>query len=228
MGGVDQNARADGVSFSRQSMDRLDEAGDVRRAAHRQQGDAIAECLDEPVHVVFVEPSVAGDPGSHELGSPAPGQVVRVMFHPGREHDVPPAEWVAIGELVDGFRRVLPEDDRIGALVGADEPGDRFVRLIVGSGTDPRFESGAAVNARVIRQKLVDGVEHLLQWRCGGGVVEVDVWGETAVGERDLLREPGNSLSPADRVSEVWGVHAADRDRAGEPGKWTSLRAFGH
>ena len=40
--GIDEDPRPDRVRLSRQTMNRLDEAGDVRRAADGQQRDALA------------------------------------------------------------------------------------------------------------------------------------------------------------------------------------------
>ena len=102
--------RPDGVCLSRQTMDGLDEAGDVRGAADRQQGDAVAEGREQPIDVVFVKAAVLRHLRSNHVSTTAPRQVVRVVLHYGREHHVPSHERIAEGELVDGFSRVLPEE----------------------------------------------------------------------------------------------------------------------
>ena len=61
LGGVDEDSRADGVRLARETMDWLDEAGDVRGAAHCQQGNAIPECREQAVHIVFVKAPIARD-----------------------------------------------------------------------------------------------------------------------------------------------------------------------
>ena len=57
--GIDENPGPDRVRLARQTMDWLDEAGDVRGAADGQQPNAIPVDLEQPVHVVLVEPSVS-------------------------------------------------------------------------------------------------------------------------------------------------------------------------
>ena len=73
------------------------------------------------------------------------------------------AEGVAEGELVDRLGGVLPEDDRRRPGVGADEACDRGVRFLVRGGAETRLEARSTVDARVVREKAVHGLDA----RCG-------------------------------------------------------------
>ena len=53
----------------------------------------------------------------------------------------------------------FPKNDDVGADVGSDEARDRVVRLVIGRRADAGLEAGATVDAGVVGQKLVDGVE---------------------------------------------------------------------
>ena len=85
--GVDKNPRPDRVRFSRQTVNGLDEAGDVRGAADRQQRDPLSVPSEQPVHVVLVQPPLARDRRPDDLCTPPPGQIVGVVLHHRREDD---------------------------------------------------------------------------------------------------------------------------------------------
>ena len=204
---VDQDACPDGMCLSRQTMDGLDKPGDVRGAADRQQGDAVTEGREQPINVVFVKASVLGHLRSHHVSTTAPRQVVGVVLHFGREHHVPFLERVAVGQLVDGFSRVLPQNDDVGVDVGSNEARDRVVRLVIGRRADAGLEAGATVDAGVVGQKLVDGLEDRLQWRCAGSVVQVHVSDELAVKERHFLLQASDSHRPTSRALKGRPAH---------------------
>ena len=62
-----------------------------------------------------------------------------------------------VGEVVDRLGGVAADDRHVVAVGGAPgEPQDRGARVLVGVGGDARLVAGAAVDARVPRQELVD------------------------------------------------------------------------
>jgi hypothetical protein len=64
---VHENSGSDGVSLSRQAVNRLDEARDVRRSAHGQERDAISVLREQPIHIILVEPPFARNLRSNYL-----------------------------------------------------------------------------------------------------------------------------------------------------------------
>ena len=91
----------------------------------------------------LVQPAFTRDADPHHRGLPTPRQVVRMVLHQRRDHDLAAIEPNAIGQLVDRFCRVLDEHHDIGAWVGAHELGDRLVRLLVGRSAEARLEAGS-------------------------------------------------------------------------------------
>jgi hypothetical protein len=91
---------------------------------------------EQAVHVVFVDAPFRGDRCANHRCATAPGQIVRVVLHRRRENDAAPPERIAEGELVDGFGRVLPEDNGIGRRLGSNEARERLVRVVIGRGAD--------------------------------------------------------------------------------------------
>ena len=108
---VDQDSRPYRVCLSRQTVNRLDVAGDVRSAAHGDQCDTLSVGGEQPIHVVLVQASIACDRRPDDLRAPAPRQIVGVVLHCRREDNLAWTQGVPEGELVDRFSGVLPEDD---------------------------------------------------------------------------------------------------------------------
>ena len=194
--GVDKNPRPDRVRFSRQAMNGLYEAGDVRGAADRQQRDPLSVPSEQPVHVVLVQPPLARDRGPDDLCTTPPGQIVGVVLHHRREDDGIRLQGVTEGQLVDRFGGVLPEDDRCGSRVGADKARDRDVRFVVCARAETGFEAGSPMHAGVVRQKALHRIENLAEGRGARRVVEVDVRRQPAVEERQFLVESDDTFAP--------------------------------
>src|SRR5215475_95693 len=121
LSGVYENSGSDCMILSRQAVNRLDEASDVRRSTHGKDRDTLAVFREQPVHVILVESPIARHLRSNHLNAAAPWQVVRVMLHHCRKNHAIRAQRIAERELVNRFGRVLPKDDRVGAHVGSDE-----------------------------------------------------------------------------------------------------------
>ena len=153
---IDEDPGADRVRLSRQAMDGLDEAGDVRRAADGHQRDALAVAASSRSTSSSSSRPSRVTPRAHHLRATPPGQIVRVVLHHGGEHHAPRRQRIAEGELVDRFGGVLAEDDRVGRRVGADEARDGLVRLVIRRRAHARLEAGAAVHARVVGQEALD------------------------------------------------------------------------
>ena len=207
--GVDENPRPDGMRLPCEPMDRRDEPGDVRRAGDGQERHAPTVTREQAVDLGFVELPVGEDARAHDLGASPPRQVVRMMLHGRRQHDRIGRERVAEGQLVDRLGRVLPEDDGLGRRIGADEPGDRLVRVIPGGRADARFVARAPMDAGVEGQEALHRVQHLPQRRRRRRVVEVDVGRNAPIGLWNRRIQPDNVRPPVESRHHMW-----DRDNA--------------
>ena len=69
------------------------------------------------------------------------------------------------------------------------------------------LKPGSAVDARVVREKALHGLEHVTERWSAGRVVEVDVWRQPAVEERHLLVEADDAFPPAVLVMWAYGEH---------------------
>ena len=144
---IDQNPGPDSVCLSRQTVNRLDKAGNVRGAAHGEQCDTLSVRGEQPVHIVLVQASIACDRRSDDLRAPPPRQIVGVVLHRRGKDDVVWPQGIPEGELVDRFGGVLSEDDSRCPWIGADEARDRRMGLVVRDGAEARLEPSSPMNA---------------------------------------------------------------------------------
>ena len=173
--GIHDDAAADGMHLLGQAMDRWHDPGDVGRTRHREQCDPACVAREEMVEVSFVERAVGPRLHMHGVSPGAPGQVVRVVFEHGREHDGVGAQGDRAGERVERFGRVLAEHDDIAGAIGADEFGDAGTGVLEQLGAEARPVAVSAVHARRERQELLHRIADGTERRCARGVVEVDV-----------------------------------------------------
>src|SRR5262245_15606989 len=110
LGRVHENPGSDGVSLSRQAVNRLDEARDVRRSAHGQERDAISVLREQTIHIILVEPPFARNLRSNYLSAAAPRQIVRVVLHHCRKNNAITGHRVTKREFVNSLGSVLPLD----------------------------------------------------------------------------------------------------------------------
>ena len=76
-----------------------------------------------------------------------------------------------------------------------DEPADDVVGSIEDLGGQQRFESGAAVDTRVPREKVLDAAEDTSECRRARSVIQEDVWTLAAVEQRHRGRDPDDILA---------------------------------
>src|SRR5262245_53404899 len=158
---------------------------------------------EQPIHVILVESPIARHLRSDHLSSAPPRQIVGVVLHHCRKNYAIPAQRVTERELVYRLSSVLPEDDRVGVHVDADEAPYYIVRLVISGSADSRLESCASMHARIVGQELQDRFEHIPEWRRAGGVIEVDIGNQPAIQERQLAVNPDNSLPPSVRAVQM-------------------------
>ena len=113
-----------------------------------------------------------------------------MMLEHGREHHCIALDRQRARELVDRLGRVLREHDDIALWVGADELADEFPCPFECVGAESRLVPRSTMDARIERQEPLDGANHRSEGWCAGRVVEIDVWHEPAIEQRDRLVGP--------------------------------------
>ena len=141
LGGVHEDPGPYGVSFSRQAVNRLDEAGDVRRPAHGQERDSVSVLREQPIHVVLVEsPEQTQRRRLVDWIAGRGGQVtVRELSHGPREYRNKEVAEAALADLVAAGVGVFNEKK-------SGEKGGRPTKVFVlnlscGTGTETPHSS---------------------------------------------------------------------------------------
>ena len=98
-----------------------------------------------------------------------------MVLHDGQGHDVVVRKLDGGGQHIDGFGRVLCEDDPITSRISPDESGDHSSRVFVRLGGQAGLEASTSVDTRVPTDEGIDFVLDDAKRRGTRRVVEVDV-----------------------------------------------------
>ncbi len=133
---------------------------------------------------------------------PLPRQQVGVVLA-GEGDDVRAVRQRA-GQQVDRIGRVAGDDHRI-VVASIHESANRLAGAFVGSGRGSRLEPGAAMDARVPLQELLDGVVDRLERGRRGRVVEVHVAPGPArdEGHLDVGTDQAQRFAAMDRCARI-------------------------
>ena len=185
LGGVDDDPGAVFVGQGGQCPDRQDLTGDVGGAGDGEQADAaVGEFPTEQ----FQRGGEGGGGDDAAVRHALPRQQVGVVFdveveHFAGVHAVDDGQ--AAGQQVQGIGGVPGEDHRI-VRAAAHEIADNGAGVLVDRGADLGGVAGAAVDAGVERQDLVEVGRDDGQRRGRGAVVQVRVADVAALDERRL------------------------------------------
>ena len=172
LGRVHDDPPARLVDPARPAMNRVDDAGDIGRAGHREEGNAPAVLLQLLAEVALVEPAIIAHRDVDHAGRAAPRQVVRVVLHPADEDHRAGREGVDRRDVIQHVGRIAAEDHRVVRRIGAHEPRDVVTCGLVGVGGEPGLEPRAPMDAPVPGCHPVHRRERLGKRRSGGRVVE--------------------------------------------------------
>ena len=103
--------------------------------------------VELPVKIILVQPAFRRDRHMDHLCSFSLWQIVRMVLHHGDDHNRIVRNGYAVREFVDGLGRILSKNHAVRAQIGAYELRDRCVGSLVDFRTQPRFETGATMNA---------------------------------------------------------------------------------
>ena len=191
---VDEDPGAGGVGEAGEVVHRVDVAGDVGGAGDGKQTDSPVVPDERALERRGVDPALRGHGDVDDVRDAAPGQLVRMVLHDGRDDDVVGPEREPAGQVVDRFRRVLREEDDVLPRIRADEAGHPVARLLEDPRGKERLVSRPPVDVGVPAQELLDRRQHGPERRRARGVVEVDVGAQAPF-------QDGNSLVHADDLA---------------------------
>lgn len=163
LGAVDHEMSPGRVHHLSNFVQSVEVAGDVGSARDAHEEQPSLRLRDHLAEAIHVERAV-GDFRRREEQVPffAPRQVVGVVLHGRDDDDRVLRDVQAIGQLVDGFRGVLAEDDRVEVGIVADELPCLAVRGIVRVRGKARLVAAAAMDGRIPGHEFVDLAEDAL------------------------------------------------------------------
>jgi len=165
------------VGKARDLADGRHDAGDVRGPRDGHQPEIARVLADLAAQVLHVQRAVGGvDPDVFHAAAPlAPGKHVRVVFHERAKDGLASRHAEAHGQLVEGVRGVLHEDEGVVVEVRPDEPGHDLPASLVDVGREEGLEARAAVHAAVVLEEARKAVQHRREGGRGGRVVQVHI-----------------------------------------------------
>ena len=144
--GVNHDFRSNVVRPSRVHVHRVDEPSDIRCTAHCDQFDLRPMKRDFFFEIFFVNATVRRNVDVNDMSDLPPRQLVGMMLHHRRQHDITGLERKPMGKLVNRFGRVLAEKNDAVGEVGVDKFRDRITRFFKDPRRQFRLKTRAAVN----------------------------------------------------------------------------------